>query len=173
MGSGQREFIEVKVNVFQICIWVGDILVVEVDYVNVMMLIEVFICLQCGVWQLVDQVFILDVGFMECWRGVFLVIFLIYGIGNVSIEIKIFIFFFLQFLVQFQFCIGFIFVIKMVFILSVGCFEVLLFVVVVGLVNVGMCVVMEIDSQCLSRYYVCCDGDCQRKFVQSNYYFIF
>lgn len=48
----------------------------------------------------------------------------------------------------------------MVFILSIGSLEILLFIVVICLINIGMCIVVEINSYCLSRYYVCCDGNC-------------
>lgn len=94
VGCCQREFIEVNIDVFQIGIRIRNILVVEVDYMNVMMLVEVFICLDGGVWQLFDQVFILYVCFMEGWIGSFLVILLCDGIGYVSVEIEVFIVFF-------------------------------------------------------------------------------
>ena len=137
-----------------------------------MTLIEAFTRPQRGARQPVDQVFTLDVGFTERRRGAFPVIFLIHGIGNVSIEIKTLIPFLPQLLAQLQFRIGFTFVTKTVFTLSAGRFEALLLAAAAGPANAGTRVAMEIDSQRLSRHHACCDGDRQRKFAQSNHHSI-
>ncbi len=125
-----------------------------------MTLIEAFTRPQRGARQPVDQV-LPDVGFTERRRGAFPVIFLIHGIGNVSIEIKL-LSFLPQLLAQLQFRIGFTFVTKTVFTLSAGCFEALLLAAAAGPANAGTRVAMEIDSQRLSRHHACCDGDRQR-----------
>ena len=122
--------------------------------------------------QPVNQVFTLDVSFTKRRRGTFPVIFLIYGISDVSIEIKTLITFFPQLLAQLQFRIGFTFVAKTVFALSTRGFEALLLTAAAGPADTRTSVAVEINGQRLSRHNACRNGDRQWKFAQSNHHSI-
>src|SRR5690606_41460518 len=90
----------------------------------------------------------------------------------VGVKVETFITFFPHFLAQLQLSIGFTVVTKTVITLTTGRLETLLFTATSRPADTGTSITMEIHSQCLSRHYARCDGNCQRKFAQSNHYSI-